>query len=169
MVVVSIIGGLYNIWLFPHFFHHRSFASQYRRFTESTGNNRRASVPVITRKQLASSSSSTDFLERYTAPAEEYIGRALPRYLPEFFRVSDQPNLYYCPITKKLNYARCYIKKHGEHAENIRFIFGAWERKTNILTLVSQVTIGTWKSAFYCTGWILVAGNAYYHVSSFTH
>ena len=71
----------------PH--HHRSFASQYRRFMESSNqNHRRVSVPVITRKQLASSS-SCDFLEqRYTAPAEDYIGRALPRYLSDFFSVS---------------------------------------------------------------------------------
>ena len=55
-----------------------------------SSDHRRASVPVITRKQLASSS-SCDFLDqRYTAPAEDYIGRALPRYLSGFFSVSAQ-------------------------------------------------------------------------------
>eukprot|EP00111_Clytia_hemisphaerica_P003838 TCONS_00011021-protein len=65
----------------------RGFVSQYRRLMEASNHQRRASVPVITRKQLLVSSSFD--LQRTSAPTEDYIGRALPRDLPDFFSVKQ--------------------------------------------------------------------------------
>lgn len=65
---------------------------QYRRLLESSSGTRRSSVPVIpihytvSRKQLLPSSS--EMVETYSAPPEDFIGRSLPANLQEFFKVS---------------------------------------------------------------------------------